>query len=643
MPTGQCFAPWALTHAESARSIGTAIQATTSPGEASELLVARVAVRHNLYAKVWAEEGQPLEARLWQRLQRKPFEVSLVLVGPRPMPSSSATGVVQLQAFGSNPILEGQLQLQSSDIQQFRWGYKVWNAPREKEVAIDVWLPRLDEEAADASEVAAASGWHYWIVADLQHSTRSCQIRQQGIRLHPGITSECASFAALAVGPEEKGWGAGELLAISHYALKVHEWEGIAEVTIALPALIAATATLLGMWLLTKEWERAGGTFDGLSCVDLLLWPCMALYNGTAAHRVAVILAFLDRSSDVPGAHLAAMFIIGVGHLLCSLLTLSSWLHIRAQLAWPKTRRLLLGCCSLASFWFFGAGVFFGPLLGLLAAATPFKVHMQRWQWLARCGRARAAEAEGQQDAEAPAGGGKAGKQSDPLSDSKRLGDGEVQSKSRLLKLQHGLHLLLERWSELMSGPSGDEAPITAWQIQAQPGKAPALALPPPAAPVPSSLQVQETAHLQLVQTPGAPGAVLDEPPPPPPPPTASAKLSAMGEQQVPALMGKTMSKDVMAKSTSSAPIGLPLRSDGPLGGMEATRMPSKGGGELPHSVKWGEASRPLSSVISASGRPTEETQALTSLSLSSAAAEMTLRQTAMGGGGEAPPPAGSS
>ncbi|CAE8613885.1 unnamed protein product [Polarella glacialis] len=130
--------------ADQARSLATAIDADTK-----KALVAAVAVRNNIYVRVFAEVGETIEVRLFQRLagKEKAFSASLVLLAPYNTSWITPKG---FNVFGSDEILEEQFENPTASLNYTSlpegtgFGYKTWNPPEPLEPVADAFLPRKD-------------------------------------------------------------------------------------------------------------------------------------------------------------------------------------------------------------------------------------------------------------------------------------------------------------------------------------------------------------------------------------------------------------------------------------------------------------------------------------------------------------------
>jgi len=366
--------PWRQREAAAARSCEVAASADGS----GEGITAAVAVRHGLYIRVFSEAGGLLEAQLYQRMSpaEKEFRASLVLVAPRHADEDSRGSI--LQPFGSNYALEEQFErpktLASNPAASSMYGYKVWSPSEETEIASDPVLPRSDVVLAKAHLLAEARGWHYWVVADIDHTTRRCQLQYQGWSSKPSLRPECSVQVLFSPGPEVSGWGFWELIALPFFAAPLHHWEGIHAAINILPALLAALAMVASMCYIARRWNRtAEVSFDYILVADGLFALIAALYCGSAVHRTVILLVFASRSLfGVP----EVMFILAIIMVTLAFagVAVRTWWYIRRDVSHSKERRVSLGVASLLALFCFGAGVLVAPVLGMVAAALPERV-----------------------------------------------------------------------------------------------------------------------------------------------------------------------------------------------------------------------------------------------------------------------------
>ncbi|CAE8695577.1 unnamed protein product [Polarella glacialis] len=354
--------PWLMRSADQARSLATAIDADTK-----KALVAAVAVRNNIYVRVFAEVGDTIEVRLFQRLagKEKAFSASLVLLAPYNTSWITPKG---FNVFGSDEILEEQFEHPTVSLNYTSlpegtgFGYKTWKPPEPMEPVADAFLPRGDALLAKARFTAQIRGWYYWVVADLDHTTVHCQAASSPLK-------DCSALVAISTGSEaDQDWGAWEILAYPVFALPVHTWEGISTSAVLLPALVSFVATLVAFGIISYRWKLKGDLFvKRVIFVDAILPLASAMYNASAVHRAAVSFIFLSRGL-MPVGDLMLTLLLMLFNLTFGAICFGCWLHVRSELTWSTYWRLAMACTSFAAMLCFGAGFFLGPLLGFLAS-----------------------------------------------------------------------------------------------------------------------------------------------------------------------------------------------------------------------------------------------------------------------------------
>eukprot|EP00931_Biecheleriopsis_adriatica_P070482 TRINITY_DN4424_c0_g1_i2.p1 TRINITY_DN4424_c0_g1~~TRINITY_DN4424_c0_g1_i2.p1 ORF type:complete len:979 (+),score=182.68 TRINITY_DN4424_c0_g1_i2:91-3027(+) len=348
--------PWRLHPVEDARSIESAAEA-----DSHQALVATVAKGSALYVQAWAEAGEALEARLFQRLlpEEKALSASLVLIAPLNASWSLPRG---FQQFGSSST-EEQIQ-EPAAMPGTTYCYQFWAPPREPEAVGDPFLPRGDALLAKARHVARITGWHYWVAAVMEETTLSCQVETS--------SQDCKAYVALSTGANEvQDWGPWEMLLFPGFSSPVHRWEGISSAAEAAPALGALVSVLFGLYRLRYRWradDKCGAS--SFMPADAVLPISAALFSASALHRFFLGVTYLSRGVMPLGDFMLTMLLVLFNVAFCAF-SYGCWAHVCKELTWPTSWRAFLAVTSLVALPCFGAGFALGPLLGALAAVLP--------------------------------------------------------------------------------------------------------------------------------------------------------------------------------------------------------------------------------------------------------------------------------
>lgn len=249
----------------------------------------------------------------------------------------------------------------------------------EPEGVADAFLPRAVSVLATGTHVAQVAGWHYWIVADLRHTTRACQLREDPASnfLIAGQSEACGLPVAVAVGPGAQ-WGFVELLELPLLGIPIHVWEGHSVLLLIMLPTAAGCLSLLWMRQLDLRWRKRGeGFLGGVVLGDALLGGSVALYIAAMMYRWIVTFSLFG-SGQVPVFQATIMFFINSMMSLIIAAPYGHWKYFRLQLEWSNQKRGTLALLAFGGLLFFGTGMYVAPALSFIAALLPLHVLVVR-------------------------------------------------------------------------------------------------------------------------------------------------------------------------------------------------------------------------------------------------------------------------
>lgn len=303
--------------------------------------------------------------------------------------NSSRTTNVSNSTLGNSSRLLRAMQ-EKIPLRKAEFMYKTWGpcggllkgakeTCYEPGIVADPFLPRAASVLASGSHIAQVAGWHYWIAADLRHTTRSCQLKEDPANkfLVAGQKEACGLPVAIAVGPG-KLFGFGELLQHPQLAIRIHVWEGHSIPLLVTLPLAVACLSLLALWQLDARWKRRGeGFLKGVVLADALLGSSVGLYSAAVMYRWIITISLIAWG-QVPVFEASIMFFVNATMVLVIAAPWGHWKYLRCQLAWSAGRRGVLAVSACGSVLFFGTGMYIAPALSLLASLLPIQLLIAR-------------------------------------------------------------------------------------------------------------------------------------------------------------------------------------------------------------------------------------------------------------------------